>query len=349
MSSTFHRRVLNWFDKNGRHDLPWQKKSTPYRVWVSEIMLQQTQVNTVKPYYRRFMKRFPSVKQLALADQDEVLAYWSGLGYYARARNLHKSAQIIHHQYRGRLPDTVEDLMSLPGIGRSTAGAIVSLAHEAFAVILDGNVNRVLARHAAVAGWPGNKKVHDHLWALAETRTPAKKNKAYTQAMMDIGSLICTRSKPKCHHCPVQSDCMAFSRQEQHLYPGKKPPKSRRTEQTYLLIIENQYHEILLEKRQENGIWGGLWSFPEAAQVNEGIVYWESLLRTPLSYNENLPQIEHSFSHYDLLIQPTLLCCQSKKLPSSLYRPLHWHRPGQALPGGIPAPIQKLLKTKQWR
>lgn len=258
----FTRSVLRWYKKHGRHDLPWQKDINAYRVWVSEIMLQQTQVNTVIPYYERFMQTFPTVRDLAQADIDEVLHLWTGLGYYARARNLHKSARIIHTDHNNRFPDDLESIVALPGIGRSTAGAILSLALNQVAPILDGNVKRVLARYHRVEGWPGNKKTEQKLWQLAESVTPDKEFAAYTQAIMDLGATVCTRSNPLCDQCPVNNGCEARETGTQEQYPGKKPKKTLPVKQTIFTIIENDKGEVLLEKRLPQGIWGGLWSFP---------------------------------------------------------------------------------------
>ncbi len=344
MSLNFNQRVLGWFHDEGRHDLPWQKQVSAYRVWVSEIMLQQTQVTTVIDYFQRFMKRFNNVKQLALADSDEVLSYWSGLGYYARARNLHKTAQIIHHEYHGRFPKTVEQLQLLPGIGRSTAGAIVSLAFNQYATILDGNVKRVLARHAAIGGWPGKKHIHDQLWEIAENRTPGQNASAYTQAMMDLGALICTRTQPLCDRCPVQDDCIAYHAQQQHLYPGKKPKTKKPTKATTLLIIQSKPEILLLEKRPSTGIWGGLWSFPETESISAGIEKWQNLLSTSLQHYKTLPKLEHSFTHYDLTLSPVILQCAGKRQPKCKQAKWCWYQLEQALPGGIPSPVAKLLK-----
>ncbi|HEY5762079.1 MAG TPA: A/G-specific adenine glycosylase, partial [Rhodocyclaceae bacterium] len=225
MKTDFATRVLHWYDQHGRTDLPWQDTGDPYRVWVSEIMLQQTQVQTVIPYYRRFMHRFPDLASLAGARLDDVLQHWSGLGYYARARNLHYAAEIIRDRHDGRFPETIEAVCELPGIGRSTAGAILALTFDQRHAILDGNVKRVLARHAAVDGWPGKTAVARKLWELAEARTPPERVGAYTQAMMDLGATLCTRSRPACAMCPVQGDCRALARGEVERFPGRKSKK----------------------------------------------------------------------------------------------------------------------------
>ncbi|MEM8660457.1 MAG: A/G-specific adenine glycosylase, partial [Pseudomonadota bacterium] len=235
-TAPFFDRVLDWFDQHGRKDLPWQQDLSAYRVWVSEIMLQQTQVKTVIPYYHRFMAEFPTVEDLAAASVDEVLHLWTGLGYYARGRNLHKAARMVCEELGGEFPETVDGLCELPGIGRSTAGAIVSIAHRQRAIILDGNVKRVLARYRAVEGWPGTKPVHNTLWQIADELTPKDRSGAYSQAMMDLGATLCTRSKPSCDVCPVGEDCQANAKGEQQRFPGKKPRKTLPVKNTVFLI-----------------------------------------------------------------------------------------------------------------
>ena len=342
--TTFSKKIIHWHSKNGRHDLPWQKNTTPYRVWVSEIMLQQTQVTTVIPYYLKFMQRFANLKQLATAPIDDVLSHWSGLGYYARARNLHKTATLLYEENRSRFPRTQEELIKLPGIGRSTAGAILSFAHDLPAVILDGNVKRVLSRHSGITEWPGNKHVHDSLWELATKLTPQKNTAIYNQAMMDVGSLICTRSSPACARCPVQSDCAGLRSGKPTQYPGKKPKtKKRRHEKTYMLLLCNRYKEVLLMKRPEKGIWGGLWSFPEAKTLAALQSHWRKQVRLSSGPFHRLQEIKHSFSHYDLTIQPIIMHTSAT---SSLQPPAFcWHDLSHNAPGGVAAPVQKLFNT----
>ncbi len=300
----FSDRLLVWFNKHGRHDLPWQLAPTPYRVWVSEIMLQQTQVVTVIPYFNRFLQRFPDVVTLANATQDEVLHHWTGLGYYARGRNLYKAAVIIVEQYNGQLPATLDDLISLPGIGRSTAGAILALASEQRQPILDGNVKRVLSRYHGVEGWPGKKDVESVLWSFAEQHTPDNNVGNYTQAIMDLGATLCTRRKPDCLQCPLQDDCFARKSARQHEFPGKKPKSSLPHRETIFAIMENSRGEILLEQRPPSGIWGGLWCFPEFSSdqsiensVKEQYGY---IVRDKTEYKS----VKHTFSHFQLLIKP---------------------------------------------
>lgn len=255
--------ILEWFDKNGRKNLPWQKARTPYRVWVSEIMLQQTQVTTVIPYFERFIKKFPDVKSLANAPEDEVLELWAGLGYYARARNLHKTAKIIQQEYKGTFPNDLLLLQELPGIGRSTAGAIFSLGMNQPAAILDGNVKRVFTRLHAIDGYPNASKTLKQLWQIAEDYLPNERAADYTQAMMDLGALLCTPTQPNCKSCPVQKYCLAHAQDKTTDYPTPKPTKSLPVRSSHFLILVNNQQEILLEKRPPAGIWGGLWSLPE--------------------------------------------------------------------------------------
>lgn len=262
--SAHTKSVLNWFESHGRKNLPWQKNITPYRVWLSEIMLQQTQVTTVIPYFERFIKQFPTLKKLALANEDTVLHLWTGLGYYSRARNLLKTAKIIQKEFQSKFPTDLTTLQQLPGIGRSTAGAILALSMHQQATILDGNVKRVLSRVFALNAWQHEKK----LWAIAEALTPKKNIAAYTQAMMDLGAMICTRTKPKCTICPLQKQCIAYRHEQQTEFPGKKPKKTLPIRQIQLLLLYDNQGKILLEKRPAKGIWGGLWSLPEYNHVD---------------------------------------------------------------------------------
>ena len=254
----FASKLLQWFDLYGRKDLPWQHNPSAYRVWVSEVMLQQTQVSTVIPYYQRFMTSFPSLKSLAGATEDQVLHHWSGLGYYARARNLHKTAKLLTSTLDGNFPESLEELEDLPGIGRSTAGAICAIAYQKTASILDGNVKRVLARHEAISGWPGASATTKILWRIAEKRTPKERTAAYTQAIMDLGATLCTRTKPRCQECPVKSDCKSLNAGNPESYAAKKPTKKIPTKTCFFLMIYNVSGEFILQKRKSKGLWGGL-------------------------------------------------------------------------------------------
>ncbi len=343
-STDFSARLLNWFDHHGRKDLPWQHDTSPYRVWVSEIMLQQTQVATVIPYYQRFMTRFPTVADLASAPADEVMALWTGLGYYARARNLHKAAQRVVADFAGEFPRSVEELQSLPGIGRSTAGAIHSIACAGRAPILDGNVKRVLSRHHAIEGWPGKREVEDRLWQIAEHYTPHQRVADYTQAIMDLGASLCSRSRPQCDACPVNADCKALALGRQGEFPGKKPRKTLPVKYCHMLLIENPQGEILLEKRPDSGIWGGLWSLPELedeGDIDDFLFGKFSVTGAP----QALTPLRHTFSHYHLDIQPQHI--HLPREPGHIMEDGRWlwynGAPGQQL--GLPAPVKKLLDS----
>lgn len=302
--SSFAVRLLDWYQKNGRHDLPWQKNKSLYSTWVSEIMLQQTQVATAIPYFDRFMQRFPDIGTLAQSSQDDVLLHWAGLGYYSRARNLHKAAVIISEEYQGRFPEVYEAVLALPGIGPSTAGAILAQVLNQHHAILDGNVKRVLARYQAMAGWPGQAKVAEQLWRWAKTYTPEKDVADYTQAIMDLGATICTRSSAKCDACPLNDDCVAFNNGQVTEFPTKKPRKVIPTREKRFLIIRNSKGHFLMEKRPPTGIWGGLWSLPELSMeqsVSEAVNRnWQLIVD---DYSD-LPVFRHTFSHFHLDITP---------------------------------------------
>ena len=342
MTSSFSTSVLKWFDKHGRKHLPWQQDISAYRVWLSEIMLQQTQVTTVIPYFERFIAQFPTVQSLAAAPIDEVLHLWTGLGYYARARNLHKCAQTVVKQYGGEFPATVEALADLPGIGRSTAGAIVSIAFQKRAAILDGNVKRVLARYHAVEGWPGQLDVANQLWEIAETYTPKSRANHYTQAMMDMGATLCTRSKPKCEDCPLRGGCIAYAQGNPKDYPGKKPKKTLPEKSVQLLMLRNPAGDLLLQQRPAQGIWGGLWSFPELAMDVDAKEYAEDHYGKVIELEE-WNSYRHTFSHYHLDITPVLI--QLAKSPRAIGEAAtHWYNPHQPDALGLAAPVKKLLE-----
>jgi A/G-specific adenine glycosylase len=303
--TTFANRILDWYQIHGRKTLPWQQEKTPYRVWVSEIMLQQTQVATVIPYYERFMGRFPDVMALADAPIDEVLHHWTGLGYYARARNLHKAAQQIRDRHQGLFPEQFDEVVALPGIGRSTAGAVLSLSLGQPHAILDGNVKRVLTRWLALPGWPGQKPVENDLWELATRLTPRLGVAHYNQAMMDMGATICTRSKPACERCPVQADCQGLSQGNPTAYPNSKPKKSIPARNGIMLMIR-QGNRLLLEQRPPQGIWGGLYCFPQVDSLEAVGPCLNRLGLTGQPYRE-LAGFRHTFSHFHLDIRPLLI------------------------------------------
>jgi len=344
----FSQRLLRWFDTHGRKDLPWQSATTPYRVWVSEIMLQQTQVATVVPYYHNFMRRFPTIDALASASVDDVLAHWSGLGYYARARNLHKAAVKLAHEHDGKFPDTVDALEQLPGIGRSTAGAIVSLAYRKRAVILDGNVKRVLARFHAVRGAIDDARTLEKLWQLADGHTPHKRVNDYTQAIMDLGATLCTRTKPRCDACPMTKECAAFHLGTPEKFPRKKTRiKVLPERETAMLVIVNPASEVLLQQRPAKGIWGGLWSLPEVRDESEARAWCRTQLGERVTAMEELESIVHTFSHFRLHIQPLVI--RLKRAPAPLKDDrLQWCDPAQqrsAKRKGMAAPVSRLLDS----
>ncbi|MEH6580530.1 MAG: A/G-specific adenine glycosylase [Halioglobus sp.] len=340
---SFAQRVLKWFDHAGRKDLPWQLDINPYRVWVSEIMLQQTQVKTVIPYFHRFMDAFPTVSALANAPQDQVLHLWTGLGYYARARNLHKAAQFVCNELKGEFPDSIDGLCELPGVGRSTAGAIRSIAFGLPATILDGNVKRVLARHSAISGWPGQAAVHSRLWEIADANTPQSRSGDYSQAMMDLGATLCTRSAPACKECPVQADCQAFAGGDMQAYPGKKPRKKLPVKTTILLMVSAANGDIWLEKRPPSGIWGGLWCFPELEHADDATARClDNWGVTPQSSHQWEP-FRHTFSHYHLDIHPLQVVLGHS--PESIMEAEQqlWYNIRQPQAIGLAAPVAALL------
>lgn len=340
--TTFSGRLLDWFDQHGRKDLPWQNQPA-YRVWVSEIMLQQTQVKTVIPYYLRFIKRFPTVNKLATASIDDVLHHWSGLGYYARGRNLHRAASCICEQHQAELPDTLEELMALPGIGRSTAGAILALSKNQHQTILDGNVKRVLARCFAIAGWPGKRKVEEQLWQIAEQQTPLQRVADYTQAIMDLGATVCTRSKPDCASCPMMSICIAYKTDAIALYPGKKPKKALPEKHTMMLLLRNEKSEVLLQQRPPSGIWGGLWCFPQCEHEDDIQSWCKKQLGFSISDTVTGDSFSHTFSHYRLHITPIYAKTNDTSHRVMETAPQLWYNRQQPQTLGLAAPVSKLL------
>lgn len=339
--SDFANRLIAWQKIHGRHDLPWQNTTDPYAIWVSEIMLQQTQVTAVIGYYQKFMQRFPNIAALAGAEQDEVLQYWSGLGYYSRARNLHNAASQIMEKHYGVFPQDFDHIQDLPGIGRSTAAAIASFAFNQVQTILDGNVKRVLARHFLVEGWPGSPKVENQLWLLAEQLLPEQDMVAYTQGLMDLGATLCTRTRPQCYACPVAQTCKAYAENRVKDLPTPKPRKATPEKQTVMLILRRG-DEIMLEKRPASGIWGGLWSFPEI-EVGRDL---ESLVLTKLGMEveaeKPLATLSHAFTHYKLHIQPQPLRVLKMKNKVQETGQI-WLSIDDAIGAAIPTPVRKLL------
>jgi A/G-specific adenine glycosylase len=328
---------VDWQRRHGRRGLPWQASTDPYRVWLSEVMLQQTQVSAVIPYYQRFLERFPTVAVLAAASEDEVLRLWSGLGYYARGRNLHAAAKVIA---RTGFPKTAAGIAELPGVGRSTAAAIAAFAFGERAAILDGNVKRVLARHAGIPGYPGDRKVESELWTLAESLLPKKAIETYTQAVMDLGATVCTRAKPRCGACPVTRTCVARSQGLTDKLPAPRPRKVVPAKRTTWLVLRHN-GQVLLERRPSPGIWGGLWSFPEAD--GKDVERDCRALGYAIRSTRELDAIEHGFTHFRLTIQPVL--CEVSAMPPRAEAPGRlWLDIDAAGSAATPAPVKKLLE-----
>lgn len=332
--------LLAWYDTHGRKDLPWQQPRAPYRVWLSEVMLQQTQVATVIPYFTRFVTALPNLAALAAAPLDAVLALWSGLGYYTRARNLHRSARYCVERYGSELPRDFAALASLPGIGRSTAGAILALAHELRFPILDGNVKRVLARFHGVLGWPGTGVTERALWEFASQHTPHERIADYTQAIMDLGATVCTRAKPHCGDCPLAVSCVAHRDDLTAQLPERKPTKTTPSRRACMLLLRDGDNRILLERRPERGVWAGLWSLPETTTPAEAPARLREF-GLDASHFEPLPEFAHVFSHYRLNVQPLLVNVQRRDIAD---RPdLRWCDADEAAALGLPAPVRKLI------
>ncbi len=336
-------RLLAWHAKHGRHDLPWQQDRTAYRVWVSEIMLQQTQVGTVIPYYQRFMERFPSVVALANAAIDEVLHLWTGLGYYARARNLHRAAVRVRDEFGGEFPTAFEAVAGLPGIGRSTAGAILSLSLGQRHAILDGNVRRVLSRYFGIEGDPARKDIADLLWQRATVCTPEQQADTYNQAMMDLGATVCTRSKPLCAFCPITDDCVARIQGRQNELPSPRKRAERRARHAFMVLAMREDGSVLLRQRPVTGIWGGLWSAPqfETREEVQHFTFWH--LQGASAEAEQLPRVEHAFTHFDLSITPLLVRCQGSLGVMDGADGL-WYNARQPASVGLPQPVKVLLE-----
>ena len=341
LTTAFSERVLAWWDNHGRKDLPWQQERTPYRVWVSEIMLQQTQVSTVVPYYRRFVARFSDVYALADAPIDDVLHHWSGLGYYARARNLHRSAIIVRDHFGGLFPTDHATLRGLPGIGRSTAGAILSLSFAQHHPILDGNVKRVLARFHGIEGWPGLKHVEARLWKHAAAHTPPERTDHYTQAIMDLGATLCTRSRPACARCPIAVDCIAHREDRCAEFPASKPKRALPLRSTQMLLLHHA-DAILLMKRPPSGIWGGLWSLPECPAQSDIRQWCREQLHYEVTEEIRWTTLRHTFSHFHLDIQPVLARVAGSGAVMDDAGSV-WYNLDAPPPGGLAAPVQQLL------
>ena len=338
----FASRVVRWQRRFGRHDLPWQATRDPYRVWLSDVMLQQTQVATVIPYYQRCLARFPTVSDLARATEDGVLSLWSGLGYYARGRNLLRAARLVVERHGGAFPTGFEDLVQLPGVGRSTAGAIASIAGGERRAILDGNVRRVLARHAGIEGAPASTATMNRLWAHAESLLPMRAIATYTQGMMDLGAQVCTARNPACRSCPVAIDCVARLEDRIAELPGKRMRAAVRRKRVTMLVVVSR-GEVLLEKRPPTGIWGGLWSLPEIDAEADPARALLSVWGLATASRQPLARFEHVFTHYTLEVTPWLI--QPKRGSKiAANRQATWLPLSELAGAALPSPVRRLLK-----
>ncbi|MEN4902157.1 A/G-specific adenine glycosylase [Luteimonas sp. TWI1437] len=348
MTTSYAARLLAWFDVHGRHDLPWQHPRTPYRVWLSEIMLQQTQVRVVIPYFERFVAALPDVRALAAAPRDDVLALWSGLGYYARARNLQAAAQTCVERHDGELPRDFDALLALPGIGRSTAAAILSQAWGDRFAILDGNVKRVLARHHSVSGWPGLPKVEKTLWAIADTLLPQARMADYTQAQMDFGATLCTRHSPACLLCPVNDDCVAFAQGRVEELPTPKPTKTLPEREATVLLLEDRDGRVLLHRRPPTGVWAALWSLPQGEDADAALAWLDAHAPDVIDAGDRdaprrLQTVQHGFTHYRLQLHPLHWAGLAPRRAVRDNDDLRWVARDELATLGIPAPIRTLL------
>jgi A/G-specific adenine glycosylase len=340
--SDFATRLIAWQHHHGRHDLPWQNTCDPYRVWLSEVMLQQTQVTTVIPYYQRFLARFPDINSLAAADENEVLQHWSGLGYYSRARNLHAAAGIMTEKHAGQFPRDFAQILDLPGIGRSTAAAISAFAFGERRAILDGNVKRVFARCFGIDGFPGSKAVENSMWQQAESLLPQQNIAAYTQALMDLGATLCTRSRPDCAACPLEKECVALAQQRVNELPTRRPKKALPQRATIMLLLRHQ-GEILLEKRPPSGIWGGLWSFPEIEEGTDVMQRCSERFGMTVESEPAMHSLDHTFTHFKLRITPQPLVVTGM-LPRATQPGQLWLTLEDAIDAAIPSPVRTLLQ-----
>ena len=339
--SQFSTLIIQWQRREGRHDLPWQNTRDPYRVWLSEIMLQQTQVATVIPYYERFLQQFPDIAILAEADEDEVMRHWAGLGYYARARNLHNAARQVVELHGGVFPRNFDDVLSLPGIGRSTAAAICAFSFGARGAILDGNVKRVFARHFGVAGDVKSKPVEDALWRIAQEMLPQKNIEAYTQGLMDLGASLCGRREPSCPSCPVRTSCVAYGAGRIDELPGKGVKRETPHKETQMLVMIAS-GEVLLEKRPPAGIWGSLWSLPEVPIDTDALHAARTRFGVIAGKTKKCGPLQHGFTHYSLTIHPVEIAV-SKRAPMAMEPGAAWLNFADALEAALPAPVKKIL------
>ncbi len=346
MTDAFATRALTWFDQHGRRDLPWQRSDASgqrdaYRVWLSEVMLQQTQVGTVIAYFKRFVAALPTVRALAAADEDTVFALWSGLGYYRRARYLHRAAQMCVARHGGELPADFAALTALPGIGRSTAGAILAQAFGQRFPILDGNVKRVLARYHGIAGYPGVATVERQLWQHADTHTPATRVADYTQAIMDLGATVCVRAQPRCAICPLAADCIARRDGLTAILPTRKPTRTVPTRDTLMLVLRDTHGRVLLERRGPQGVWSGLWSLPEASDLSDAQRVAQG--RAQVTLWRPLDDFSHQFTHYRLHVTPLLFDRASARSAAADAPDLRWCTRADIAALGLPTPVRRLL------
>ena len=343
-SRSFAQRLIAWQKAFGRRDLPWQRTRDPYRIWLSEIMLQQTRVPTVIPYYERFLATFPDVASLAAAPIERVLECWSGLGYYRRAHLAHRAARSVVAEHGGRFPRDAETLAALPGIGRSTAAAIAAFASGARGAILDGNVKRVLARYRGIAGFPGNAKVERRLWREAEALLPPREVATYTQALMDLGATVCVRAKPRCEACPVAHDCIARREDRIAELPPPRPKKALPQREVTVLLLERK-GEVLLERRPATGVWSGLWSLPEIETARDIAAHCRLRFGVAVAPRSPLAPIEHGFTHFHLTLHP--LPCAVREEAKHVQEPgLVWMPLDDVAGAALPAPIKKLLRSR---
>ncbi|HRO64168.1 A/G-specific adenine glycosylase [Thermomonas sp.] len=343
-SNVIPERLLEWFDRHGRHNLPWQHPRTPYRVWLSEVMLQQTQVSVVIDYFNRFVTALPDLPALAAAPQDQVLALWSGLGYYTRARHLHTAAKLCVQRHAGELPRDIDALLALPGIGRSTAGAILSQAWNDPAPILDGNVKRVLCRVFGIDGWPGTPAVEKQLWSIAETLLPRERPADWTQAQMDLGATVCTRANPDCKACPLREACVARAQGRTSKLPAPRAAKPLPLRETHMLILRDGDGRVLLERRPPVGLWASLWSLPEQPDLEQSRRWYHCHFQSGFDQAQPLQPLLHGFSHYKLKIQPLVIAVNVERAVIADNGQLRWTTPAELSGLGLPAPVRKLLQ-----
>jgi A/G-specific adenine glycosylase len=337
------RRLLAWYDRNGRKRLPWKRSRDAYAIWVSEIMLQQTQVATVVPYYERFLRRFPTVQKLARAKPNDVLHLWTGLGYYARARHLHQAARQVVHAHGGKFPRDFESVAALPGVGRSTAGAILALAYGARHAILDGNVKRVLARVHAIGTPLDDRVTQARLWALAEAHTPRARVADYTQAVMDLGAIVCRRRNPDCARCPLRDDCRAAALGTPQAFPATPKRRARPVRRVNMLLIRDSQERVLLVQRPPVGLWGGLWCLPECEQ-SDVRGYSRAVLGLEIAPASAWPAFRHSFSHFHLDITPIPAHLLGTSAQARETTPTAWYKLRRPDARGMPAPAKKLIQ-----